>query len=38
MGNNPTKSDIETIGARLTLTPTDDHDLSIEYGTNSPMV
>ncbi|MCH7320010.1 TonB-dependent receptor [Acinetobacter sp. ANC 5659] len=31
MGNNPTKSDIETIGARLTLTPTDNHDLSVEY-------
>ncbi|MEG1709880.1 MAG: TonB-dependent receptor, partial [Acinetobacter sp.] len=31
MGNNPTKSDLETIGVRLTLTPTDDHDLSVEY-------
>ena len=31
MGNNPTKSDLETIGARLTLTPTKDHDLSAEY-------
>ncbi|MFT0693728.1 TonB-dependent receptor domain-containing protein [Acinetobacter bereziniae] len=31
MGNNPTKSDIDTIGARLTLTPTKQHDLSLEY-------
>lgn len=31
MGNNPTKSDLETIGARLTLTPTKQHDLSVEY-------
>lgn len=31
MGNNPTKSDIETIGMRLTLTPTTDHDISVEY-------
>ena len=31
MGQNPTKSDLETIGVRLTLTPTDDHDLSVEY-------
>ena len=31
MGNNPTKSDLETIGVRLTLTPTDQHDLSVEY-------
>ena len=31
MGNNPTKSDLETIGVRLTLTPTDHHDLSVEY-------
>lgn len=31
MGNNPTKSEIDTIGARLTLTPTKQHDLSLEY-------
>ncbi|MDI1221675.1 MULTISPECIES: TonB-dependent receptor domain-containing protein [Acinetobacter] len=31
MGNNPTKSDLETIGARLTFTPTKQHDLSVEY-------
>lgn len=31
MGNNPTKSDIDTVGARLTLTPTQQHDLSLEY-------
>ncbi|MEN8398996.1 TonB-dependent receptor domain-containing protein [Acinetobacter towneri] len=30
-GNNPTKSDLETIGVRLTLTPTDNHDISAEY-------
>ena len=30
-GNNPTKSDLETIGVRLTLTPNDNHDLSAEY-------
>lgn len=30
-GNNPTKSDLETIGVRLTLTPNDDHDISAEY-------
>lgn len=30
MGNNPTKSDLQTIGARLTLTPTQDHDLSLD--------
>ncbi|RZG86368.1 TonB-dependent receptor [Acinetobacter sp. WCHAc060033] len=31
MGNNPTKSDLETIGLRFTLTPTDNHDISAEY-------
>ncbi|RSZ26907.1 TonB-dependent receptor domain-containing protein [Acinetobacter bereziniae] len=31
MGNNPTKSEIDTVGARLTLTPTKQHDLSLEY-------
>lgn len=31
MGNNPTKSDLETIGARITFTPTKQHDLSVEY-------
>ncbi len=31
MGNNPTKSDLQTVGARLTLTPHEDHDLSVEY-------
>lgn len=31
MGNNPTKSDLETIGTRLTFTPTKQHDLSAEY-------
>lgn len=31
MGNNPTKSDLETIGTRLTFTPTKQHDLSVEY-------
>jgi outer membrane receptor for ferrienterochelin and colicins len=31
MGNNPTKSEIDTVGARLTLTPTKQHDLSFEY-------
>lgn len=31
MGNNPTKSDLQTVGARLTLTPTQDHDISVEY-------
>ena len=30
-GNNPTKSDLQTIGARFTLTPTDDHDISFEF-------
>lgn len=30
-GDNPTKSDLETVGVRLTLTPTDDHDISAEY-------
>ena len=30
-GNNPTKSDLETLGARLTYTPNADHDLSVEY-------
>lgn len=30
-GNSPTKSDLETIGARLTLTPHSDHDISVEY-------
>ena len=30
-GNNPTKSELQTLGARLTLTPTDDHDLSLEF-------
>lgn len=30
-GNNPTKSDLETLGARLTYTPTDDHAISLEY-------
>ncbi|MDY6523399.1 TonB-dependent receptor [Acinetobacter faecalis] len=29
-GNNPTKSDLQTLGARFTLTPTDDHDISFE--------
>lgn len=33
MGNNPTKSDLQTVGARLTLTPTKDHDLSVEVET-----
>lgn len=31
MGNNPTKSDIETMGVRLTLTPTKQHDISTEF-------
>lgn len=30
-GNSPTKSDIETIGARLTYTPNTDHAISLEY-------
>ena len=30
-GNSPTKSDLETMGVRLTLTPTDHHDISAEY-------
>ncbi|WP_368565399.1 TonB-dependent receptor domain-containing protein [Acinetobacter bereziniae] len=30
-GDNPTKSAIDTVGARLTLTPTKQHDLSLEY-------
>ncbi|UOH17114.1 TonB-dependent receptor [Acinetobacter sp. NyZ410] len=30
-GDNPTKSDLETIGARVTFTPTKQHDLSVEY-------
>ncbi|MDV4316622.1 TonB-dependent receptor domain-containing protein [Acinetobacter indicus] len=30
-GNNPTKSDLETIGTRLTYTPNDDHAISLEY-------
>lgn len=30
-GQNPTKSDLENIGVRLTLTPTDQHDISAEY-------
>lgn len=30
-GNNPTKSDLETLGARLTYTPTDAHAISLEY-------
>lgn len=30
-GNNPTKSDLNTVGARLTYTPTDAHALSVEY-------
>lgn len=30
-GNNPTKSDLETIGTRLTYTPNDDHAISFEY-------
>ncbi len=29
-GNNPTKSDLQTLGARFTLTPTDNHDISVE--------
>ncbi|TCM70765.1 outer membrane receptor for ferrienterochelin and colicins [Acinetobacter calcoaceticus] len=31
MGNNPTKSDLQTVGARLTLTPTEQHDISVEF-------
>lgn len=31
MGNNPTKSDLDTVGVRFTLTPTKDHDISAEY-------
>ena len=31
MGNNPTRSDLETVGVRFTLTPTDHHDISAEY-------
>ncbi|KAF1024781.1 MAG: Colicin I receptor [Acinetobacter bereziniae] len=31
MGNNPTKSSIDTVGARLTFTPTKQHDFSLEY-------
>ncbi|MCH7337738.1 TonB-dependent receptor [Acinetobacter sp. NIPH 2699] len=31
MGNNPTKSEIETMGVRLTLTPTKQHDISTEF-------
>lgn len=31
MGNNPTKSDLQTVGARLTLTPTTQHDISVEF-------
>lgn len=31
MGNNPTKSDTETMGVRLTLTPTENHDISTEF-------
>ncbi|MFV5382501.1 TonB-dependent receptor domain-containing protein [Acinetobacter towneri] len=30
-GNSPTKSDLETLGVRLTLTPNDNHDISAEY-------
>lgn len=30
-GDNPTKSDIETLGARLTFTPTDEQAISLEY-------
>lgn len=30
-GNNPTKSDLSTIGTRLTYTPTDAHAISLEY-------
>lgn len=30
-GNNPTKSDLGTIGTRLTYTPSDDHAISLEY-------
>ena len=30
-GNNPTKSDLQTFGARFTLTPTSDHDISLEF-------
>lgn len=30
-GNNPTKSDLETVGARITYTPVDGHALSLEY-------
>lgn len=30
-GDNPTKSAIDTVGARLALTPTKQHDLSLEY-------
>ena len=33
MGNNPTKSELETIGARLTLTPHADHDIAVDYET-----
>lgn len=29
-GNNPTKSDLKTLGARFTLTPNDNHDVSVE--------
>lgn len=29
-GNNPAEGKIDTLGARLTLTPTDDHDLSLD--------
>lgn len=31
MGNNPTKAKNDTLGVRLTLTPTDSHDISAEY-------
>ena len=30
-GQNPTKSDLETIGTRLTYTPNDNHAISLEY-------
>lgn len=30
-GNNPTKSDLETLGTRITYTPIDGHAISLEY-------